>query len=571
MHSIDTETYHDGESGDHDDEELLLPRSYKKLASPFNKISLGCALCTAAAMCVMVVRYLAPHPNTQPPTSSPELPADLSAPQPLDPQSALFEYVRSPSLLHSWRLLPGAQLDGPGFTGYVLNMSGGHWLDSERVDRPDWWSYLTILVPNEQYLQPAFNGYATLHVTGGSNDDVDGKPTRPPSLSNPEVQFLGALAKQVGTVVALLAQTPNQPLCFYNDTSLTKSEDGLLAYSWARFLQTEQADAHWLVQLPMARNVYQAMGAITDFTSTLNLPSAIPVPTQFILSSASRVGGWAAWLAAAVDSERVVGLAPIAFPLLDIQNTLQRHWQALGGWSYALRDYWREGVLGALAMDDRNRSAALLQIVDPVSYAANLTMPKLIVFAANDEFFLPTEVEQLLQTLPGDNLLRVIPGDGQSLSQSYDKLLSLLTSFTVGVFGQLAAPAFEFSIRYQDSSAEIVLVSSSPVQEVVLYSCESVASSGRRDFRATVWTADGQAQPSNVQTRSKPINQKRNEQGRWAGNVAAPEQGWVMFYLEVKFRWLDNVPLTVTSPVGVLPQTFPFAPCIETDCVGQLV
>ena len=47
--------------------------------------------------------------------------------------------------------------------------------------------------------------------------------------------------------------------------------------------------------------------------------------------------------------------------------------------------------------------------VDPISYRQNLSMPKMIVHSAGDEFFLPTDIKYFYDKLPGDMYLRMLP------------------------------------------------------------------------------------------------------------------------------------------------------------------
>lgn len=47
--------------------------------------------------------------------------------------------------------------------------------------------------------------------------------------------------------------------------------------------------------------------------------------------------------------------------------------------------------------------------VDPISYRKNLSMPKMIVHSAGDEFFLPTDIKYFYDKLPGDMYLRMLP------------------------------------------------------------------------------------------------------------------------------------------------------------------
>ena len=52
--------------------------------------------------------------------------------------------------------------------------------------------------------------------------------------------------------------------------------------------------------------------------------------------------GWTTWMVGAVDP-RVNCLIPMVETFVDMHSILHGHFQALGGWSFAFDDYYREG------------------------------------------------------------------------------------------------------------------------------------------------------------------------------------------------------------------------------------
>ncbi len=64
-----------------------------------------------------------------------------------------------------------AKFSGPGYTGYVLNMTSQMWLTPADSDRSIWWHYVAIIVPD----LIEFPNHAVVYNTGGSNHD--GPPT----------------------------------------------------------------------------------------------------------------------------------------------------------------------------------------------------------------------------------------------------------------------------------------------------------------------------------------------------------------------------------------------------------
>src|SRR4026209_990597 len=68
--------------------------------------------------------------------------------------------------------------------------------------------------------------------------------------------------------------------------------------------------------------------------------------------------------------------------------------------------------------------AALMAIEDPWSYRSRLTMPKLLLNAAGDQFFLPDSSRFYFGALPGEKYLRYVPNTDHSLdgSEAFEKL-----------------------------------------------------------------------------------------------------------------------------------------------------
>ena len=81
-------------------------------------------------------------------------------------------------------------------------------------------------------------------------------------------------------------------------------------------------------------------------------------------------------------------IAPISFDVLNIEPQIERHWAAYGGtYSEALADYTELNVFCKAKGTASGRK--LREIIDPYEYRDRLTMPKLIINSAGDEFFLP--------------------------------------------------------------------------------------------------------------------------------------------------------------------------------------
>ena len=98
-----------------------------------------------------------------------------------------------------------------------------------------------------------------------------------------------------------------------------------------------------------------------------------------------------------------------------------------GNWSFVMYDYWIEGINGRL--DDPNL-VLMQEQIDPFFYKDRLTMPKLIVSATGDEFFMPDDTYSFFDGLPEPKYFRLLANAEHS----------------TGISG-VSAPHFGFSMR----------------------------------------------------------------------------------------------------------------------------
>lgn len=85
---------------------------------------------------------------------------------------------------------------------------------------------------------------------------------------------------------------------------------------------------------------------------------------------------------------------------LNFITNLKHHYRAYnGGWSFALDDYWEANLTRRF---DDPALHELMAIEDPIAYASRLTMPKMVICAGGDEFFLPDDQLYFWDKMQGD-------------------------------------------------------------------------------------------------------------------------------------------------------------------------
>ena len=332
-------------------------------------------------------------------------------------QTALDRYVATPDSNYKWHVV--STLPGDGYTAYVIDMTSQKWRTEAEVDRPIWQHWVTIFKPAE-----VKHSTGLLFITGGAND---GKPPAKADAS------LANVAVETNSVVAELRMVPNQPLTFAGETK-GRSEDAMIAYTWDEYLNG--GDDNWPARLPMTKSAMRAMDTVTAFCAA-EQGGKVDV-SKFVVAGASK-RGWTTWTTAAVD-KRVVGIIPMVIDLLDIEPSFIHHWQAYGFWAPSIHDYEEQGIM---KWAGKPRYHDLMKIVEPYEYRDRLTMPKLIMNASQDQFFLPDSSQFYFDDLKGEKHLRYVPNVGHDLGKSDAR--DSIVSFYRSILNGEKRPDFTFS------------------------------------------------------------------------------------------------------------------------------
>jgi PhoPQ-activated pathogenicity-related protein len=237
-----------------------------------------------------------------------------------------------------------------------------------------WWHFLVVIVPDAIN----FKNNGTLYITGGSMGDSV------PSPNSEDIIVAAALATSVGQITGALFQIPNEQITFSADPiQKSRTEDAIIAFTWDHFLK-DPSQPEWLLRFPMVKASLRAMDAMKEFVA-IKLPQLGAQLDYFAVSGASK-RGWTTWLVGAVDPKRVMVIVPIVLDAINFVAVEHHEYRSYGGWTYALADYVDLNI--TMRFDDPNMNL-LQQNVDPYFYRERLTMPKLVVNAAMDEFQQP--------------------------------------------------------------------------------------------------------------------------------------------------------------------------------------
>ena len=400
-------------------------------------------------------------------------------------------------------------------------MTSQAWLTEAEVDQPIWWHWLVIVEPDE-----VVSDTALLYIGGGSNTDA--QPDAATSLLIP-------VAKATKSVVAELRMVPNQPLTFVGDAKGPRKEDALIAYGWDKFLRggSRDHDALWLARLPMTKSAVRAMDTISSVTATLDGQNQRV--RKFVVAGGSK-RGWTTWTTAVVD-DRVVAIVPLVIDMLNTVPSFSHHWKAYGFWSPAVGDYKAQGIMEWQGREEYQR---LLEITEPYSYRERLDLPKLLINASGDEFFLPDSWQFYWDQLIGEKHLRYVPNSGHSLGDT--DAASSLGAFYQTVLDGAERPEYTWSIHGDTIDVEV-----DPANPPVTVKLWQAANPKTRDFRIVrikkTWEGTD-LEPTAERASTAPKSKRPKSVGKpslW--NSPTP---WARFELKV------------TSGINVVPDTLPF-------------
>lgn len=427
-------------------------------------------------------------------------------------RTALDRYVAKADPNYSFRLVKA--VPSSGYTTYMIEMTSQQWLTTNEVNRPLWKHWLTVVRPDK-----VSSTTGLLFIGGGSSR------TNPPS--NAEAQ-LALIAASTESVVTELKNVPNQPVIFAGEEK-TRTEDALIAYTWDKFLRT--GDEKWPARLPMTKAAVRAMDTITAFCATSG-PAPARVDKFFVAGGSKR--GWTTWTTAAVDN-RVVAIAPIVIDMLNIVPSFEHHWKAYGFWAPAVGDYVRMRIMDWSGSPEYR---ALMRIEEPFEYRERLTLPKFIINASGDQFFLPDSAQFYFNELPGVKYLRYVPNADHSLRGS-DAYATLLACYQA-VLKDAKLPQFAWTVE-KDGTIR-VKNSDKPDAVKLWYATNPDA----RDFRKmTIQDA----------WQSKALKDEGG--GVYLGRPEKPQKGWTAYFVELTYANGTGTPFKFTTEVRVTPDTLP--------------
>jgi PhoPQ-activated pathogenicity-related protein len=181
-----------------------------------------------------------------------------------------------------------------------------------------------------------------------------------------------------------------------------------------------------------------------------------------------------------------------------------------------------------------------MRIEEPFEYRQRLSMPKFLVNATGDQFFLPDSWQYYLDQLSGGTSLRYVPNADHSL-RGTDAWLSV-AGWYHAFLNRTPLPQITWRI---DADGAIHVQATPAPARVTLW---QATNPGSRDFRLSTIGAKWKGTPLAAQAA-----------GGYVAKVPRPFRGFTAYMVEVTYpSGLPLVPLTFTTGVKVVPDIEPF-------------
>jgi PhoPQ-activated pathogenicity-related protein len=197
---------------------------------------------------------------------------------------------------------------------------------------------------------------------------------------------------------------------------------------------------------------------------------------------------------------------------------------------------------------DSKEYQKLIEHVEPFSWKEKFTMPKFIINAASDEFFVTDSWQFYWDQLPGEKHLRYVPNAGHSLEGTYQ--MENLASFYYRFLNNIDQPSWSWNI-----SNDTIFVNVDQGQSYKLMKWEA-NNPKERDFRiyeiGKIW---------------QKTDLEISDSGYYAIPISSDE-GYTAALVEVVFDPEGDMPLILSTGTVVTPSKYPFEKYVPEKILG---
>jgi len=415
------------------------------------------------------------------------MPITLLAQKKTTPSNALEKYLNNGDNNYSYILKDSGKIGNTNI--YQILLTSQQWRGIT------WRHQLTLMIPSRIEHKGAL-----LIISGGGNTNEQPNWSNRDGLWAPSAQ----IAETNRSIVAILKQTPNQPLME------GRKEDGLISYTLQQYKM--DGDHTWPLLFPMVKSAIRSMDAIQDFSKKR---TALPAE-EFLVAGASK-RGWTTWLTAASGDKRVKAIAPMVIDMLNMPVSLNAQLKAYGAYSEQIEDYVKLEIPQSTSS---KKGKEVTTMIDPYSYRDKLNVPKLIFIGTNDEYWTVDAIKWYINDLPGQTMIHYVPNAGHDLGGGV-QALQTLNAFYGKMLQNKPYPILKNNSKIENGKMKLsISANADELQEISIWS----AVSADMDFRKEKWT-----------TYSIGKGSAENQL-----EVELPKDGYKAFYVDFKYKGAEG-------------------------------
>ena len=404
----------------------------------------------------------------------------------------------------------------------TVHLTSGKWLTTKEVKNPIWHHKFRMGVP----LAPR-SSVVFLTITNGSRQDpIESK------LSNTSLTIL----KNLKIPVVELPNVPNQPI-FFKEDNQNRIEDEIIAFQWSKFLNSPKSQIAMLPRLPMIRAAVKAMDCVEQILGK---------KLKFVVSGESK-RGWTTWLLPAYDN-RVMGITPMVAEILNFDKNLNHHYQFYDNqFSFVMKDYIIAKIPKFVLNKKKDKKyLRLLKLLDPINYEKVKQIPKYVITAGNDEFFVPDSWKFFMDRFSKNSWGRVVPNVGHELRRpEFGKEKDIAKSMVTFIENLMKNSTNNLPIanfEYPNSNT-IRIISKTKPKKVTLWKAHNKSS---RDFRNVNLTPKGLIKGPSYQEKVLSWNSEK-----FSYKEAKPASGFNAFFIELTYE-ISGKEFKISSRVQIV-------------------
>jgi PhoPQ-activated pathogenicity-related protein len=425
-----------------------------------------------------------------------------------------------------------------------------------KSDQKVWQHHLNIYIP-----QHITSHTALLWINGGTSyQPTDEQQKLMAAYYTPSQIDFNKIANDTHSIVIDLQDVPNQYITLNGEQY---AEDGLVAYTWAKFIEDPVTYKFYSAYLPMVKTVIQTMNQINTVqfdNKNLNI-------NKFVLAGSSK-RGLTTWLTALHD-DRIQAIIPVAIDILNFEANIKHIYQSHQDWPIALRDYYEHNIVQQL--DDNNNIKYLMQINDPFQYMQcqkcdqtiknkykqRANIDKYLILASGDDFFTPDSLLFYFDKLPGKTYLRYIPNSSHRIN--YEIVTEAVLTYFNDIINKTELPLFSAKINKNTNKKEhytINVTTNIKPKTITIYTAQNL---NKRDFRLAnkITYQENTIEPNNYD--KSMVN--KTEMLTYNIPIMIPKHGWQAYFVELEYENTHqelNIPnLKLTTPIAILPMKYP--------------